>query len=117
MCDCLPLRITVRVMTRYNVCGCGGQILRSKPPGSRIIIFCSTKRMCDQLSMQLSREFRAAAIHGDKRQQERDHVIASFKDGRMPIMCAPPRSSAPACLSRTLLVGMLCLGAPIVHGC
>ena len=62
------------------------QILRSKPPGSRIIIFCSTKRMCDQLSMQLSREFRAAAIHGDKRQQERDHVIASFKDGRMPIM-------------------------------
>ena len=26
------------------------QILRSKPQGTRIIIFCSTKRMCDQLS-------------------------------------------------------------------
>lgn len=45
------------------------QILRSKPPGTRVIIFCSTKRMCDQLSGQLTREFHASAIHGDKRQQ------------------------------------------------
>ena len=45
------------------------EILRSKPAGTRVIIFCSTKRMCDQLSQQLSREFRASAIHGDKRQQ------------------------------------------------
>lgn len=44
------------------------QILRSKPHGTRVIIFCSTKRMCDQLSGQL-REFHASAIHGDKRQQ------------------------------------------------
>ncbi|KAK9819794.1 hypothetical protein WJX72_002458 [[Myrmecia] bisecta] len=64
------------------------QILRSKPPGTRVIIFCSTKRMCDQLSYGLSREFRASAIHGDKKQQERDYVLASFKDGRCPIMCA-----------------------------
>jgi len=78
----------VEIMDSYGKMARLGQILRSKPPGSRMIIFCSTKRMCDQLSMQLSREFRAAAIHGDKRQQERDHVIASFKDGRMPIMCA-----------------------------
>lgn len=84
------------------------QILRSKPPGSRIIIFCSTKRMCDQLSMQLSREFRAAAIHGDKRQQERDHVIASFKDGRMPIMCAMRLQRRGRTLSVALLV-VLCM--------
>lgn len=62
-------------------------ILRSKPPGTKIIIFCSTKRMCDQLSRQL-REFGASAIHGDKKQQERDWVLQSFKDGRSPIMCA-----------------------------
>ena len=62
-------------------------ILRSKPPGTKIIIFCSTKRMCDQLSRQL-REFGASAIHGDKKQQERDWVLASFKDGRSPIMVA-----------------------------
>ena len=63
-------------------------ILTSKPPGTRMIIFCSTKRMCDQLAMGLGREFRAAAIHGDKRQQERDWVLASFKSGQCPIMIA-----------------------------
>ena len=62
-------------------------ILRSKPPGTKIIIFCSTKRMCDQLSRSL-REFGASAIHGDKKQQERDWVLASFKNGSSPIMCA-----------------------------
>eukprot|EP00884_Botryococcus_braunii_P017480 jgi/Botrbrau1/4415/Bobra.0348s0007.1 len=64
------------------------QILRSKPPGTRIIIFSSTKRMCDQLAQQLGREFRASAIHGDKKQQERDWVINSFREGRCPIMVA-----------------------------
>lgn len=64
------------------------QILNEKPAGTRIIIFCSTKRMCDQLARDLSREYRAAAIHGDKKQQERDWVIQSFKDGATPIMVA-----------------------------
>ena len=54
---------------------------RSEPPGTRIIVFCGTKRMCDQLAMNLSREYRAAAIHGDKKQQERDAVLAAFKVG------------------------------------
>jgi len=45
------------------------QILRAKPPGTRFIIFCSTKRMCDQLAGNLGREFNASSIHGDKRQQ------------------------------------------------
>ena len=35
--------------------------------------------MCDQLAMNLGREYRAAAIHGDKKQQERDAVLAGFK--------------------------------------
>lgn len=61
---------------------------RSKPQGTRIIIFCSTKRMCDQLAMNLGREYRAAAIHGDKKQQERDAVLAAFKNGRCPVMVA-----------------------------
>jgi ATP-dependent RNA helicase DDX5/DBP2 len=65
-----------------------GKILRSKPPGTRVIIFCSTKRMCDQLGHTLEREFGAASIHGDKRQQERDYVLAEFKNGRKPILVA-----------------------------
>lgn len=63
------------------------EILRSFPPGTRIIIFCSTKRMCDQLSRDL-RAFGAAAIHGDKKQSERDWVISGFKNGSQPIMVA-----------------------------
>ncbi len=63
------------------------EILRSFPPGTRIIIFCSTKRMCDTLSRDL-RNVGAAAIHGDKKQSERDWVIGAFKAGTSPIMVA-----------------------------
>ncbi|KAM0901286.1 hypothetical protein ACQ4PT_020104 [Festuca glaucescens] len=64
------------------------QILRSQEPGSKIIIFCSTKRMCDQLSRNLSRQYRASAIHGDKSQAERDSVLSEFRSGRCPVLVA-----------------------------
>lgn len=63
-------------------------LLRSKPPGTKMIIFSGTKRMCDQLAYGICRDFKAAAIHGDKRQQERDQVLADFKSGRTPILVA-----------------------------
>lgn len=64
------------------------QILRSQEPGSKIIIFCSTKKMCDQLSRNLNRQFGAAAIHGDKSQSERDFVLSQFRTGKSPILVA-----------------------------
>ncbi|GMP30299.1 hypothetical protein CsSME_00005024 [Camellia sinensis var. sinensis] len=64
------------------------QILRSQEPGSKIIIFCSTKKMCDQLSRSLIRQFGAAAIHGDKSQGERDYVLNQFRTGRCPVLVA-----------------------------
>lgn len=64
------------------------QILRSQEPGSKIIIFCSTKKMCDQLTRNINREFGAAAIHGDKSQGERDHVLSQFRTGRCPVLVA-----------------------------
>jgi ATP-dependent RNA helicase DDX5/DBP2 len=63
-------------------------LLRSKPRGTKAIIFAGTKRMCDQLSYTVGREFNAIAIHGDKRQQERDAALASFKAGRNPVLVA-----------------------------
>lgn len=63
------------------------QILRSFERGAKIIIFCSTKRMCDQLARSLM-DMGAAAIHGDKSQGERDHVLSSFRSGRSPVMVA-----------------------------
>uniref|UniRef100_A0A0D9Y3X4 RNA helicase n=1 Tax=Oryza glumipatula TaxID=40148 RepID=A0A0D9Y3X4_9ORYZ len=64
------------------------QILRSQEPGSKIIIFCSTKRMCDQLARNLARQYGASAIHGDKSQAERDSVLSEFRSGRCPILVA-----------------------------
>ncbi|KAF5739613.1 putative dead box ATP-dependent RNA helicase [Tripterygium wilfordii] len=64
------------------------QILRSQEPGSKIIIFCSTKKMCDQLARNLTRQFGAAAIHGDKSQTDRDYVLSQFRTGRSPVLVA-----------------------------
>ncbi|XWS44160.1 hypothetical protein CRYUN_Cryun15aG0020800 [Craigia yunnanensis] len=64
------------------------QIIRSQEPGSKIIIFCSTKKMCDQLARNLSRQFGAAAIHGDKSQTDRDYVLSQFRTGRSPVLVA-----------------------------
>lgn len=44
--------------------------------------------MCDQLSRNLTRQFGAAAIHGDKSQTERDHVLSQFRTGRTPVLVA-----------------------------
>ena len=62
--------------------------INTLPPGSRVLIFCSTKRMCDQLSRAFARQIGCNAIHGDKEQRERERVLAEFKDGRSPILVA-----------------------------
>merc|ERR1719160_1774337 len=64
------------------------QIFGSLEAGSRVIIFTSTKRMCDQLGQQLMRQIGVGIIHGDKDQREREMVLADFKSGRRPVMIA-----------------------------
>ncbi|EJW03398.1 hypothetical protein EDEG_02255 [Edhazardia aedis USNM 41457] len=55
----------------------------------KIIVFCNTKRMCDNLEYFLEDErFYAIAIHGDKSQNARDKVIYDFKSGRKNILIA-----------------------------
>ncbi|KAI0510314.1 hypothetical protein KFK09_010915 [Dendrobium nobile] len=63
------------------------QILLSNGP-SKYIVFCSTKRMCDQLAGYLDGPFGASAIHGDKSQIERDRVLSEFRSGKSPILVA-----------------------------
>jgi len=56
---------------------------------SRIIVFCETKRGCDDLCYELRGErFPALAIHGDKEQRERDYCLSQFKQGRCLILIA-----------------------------
>lgn len=64
------------------------QILRSQERGSKVIIFCSTKRLCDQLARSIGRNYGAAAIHGDKSQSERDWVLNQFRTGKSPVLVA-----------------------------
>ncbi|XP_054805610.1 DEAD-box ATP-dependent RNA helicase 46 [Prosopis cineraria] len=64
------------------------QIIRAQERGSKVIIFCSTKRLCDQLARGMGRNFGAAAIHGDKSQGERDWVLNQFRTGKSPILVA-----------------------------
>ena len=57
--------------------------------GTRVIIFCETKRGCEEVRHILRNEnFSAAAIHGDKEQRERDLALSDFKSGRVPILVA-----------------------------
>lgn len=55
----------------------------------KVLIFTATKRMADELTRNLRRDgISALAIHGDKRQSERDWVLEQFKTGKSPIMVA-----------------------------
>jgi ATP-dependent RNA helicase DDX5/DBP2 len=64
------------------------QFLHSQEQGAKIIIFCSTKCMCDMLARNLGWEFDTAAIHGDKPQGEQDFVLFQFRAGQTPILVA-----------------------------
>ncbi|CAK0870888.1 unnamed protein product [Prorocentrum cordatum] len=53
------------------------------------IVFCSTKRMCDQLSRDLSQKgVPCAAIHGDKGQREREQALGDLKEARIKLLVA-----------------------------
>lgn len=56
---------------------------------TKTIIFVETKKRVDEITRTISRQgWRACAIHGDKSQQERDYVLASFRNGRQSILVA-----------------------------
>ena len=55
----------------------------------RTIMFTSTKRMADRLAAALQQEgVKAAAIHGDLRQQQREKALADFSKGKLQAMVA-----------------------------
>lgn len=59
------------------------------PDGSRVVVFANTKRRVESLSKRFWDEgFGTCAIHGDKKQNERDAALASFVANRSPLMFA-----------------------------
>jgi helicase-like protein len=56
------------------------KVLEPLMDGSRVLIFCATKRNCDELTRMLRMDgFPALALHGDKAQSERDWVLSEFR--------------------------------------
>ncbi|CEM19617.1 unnamed protein product [Vitrella brassicaformis CCMP3155] len=55
----------------------------------KMLVFCETKRGCDQLCRELRyQQYDAAAIHGDKEQRDRDRILNDFKTGRCNFLIA-----------------------------
>ncbi len=53
------------------------------------LVFCNTKKMVDELTANLQgRGYFAEGLHGDMKQQQRDRVMASFRNGRTDILVA-----------------------------
>jgi ATP-dependent RNA helicase DeaD len=53
------------------------------------LVFCNTKKRVDELAADLqSRGYSAEALHGDLRQDQRDKVMAKFRNGQIDILIA-----------------------------
>lgn len=53
------------------------------------LVFCNTKKQVDELVLALqSRNYFAEGLHGDLKQQQRDRVMNSFRNGRTEILVA-----------------------------
>ncbi len=53
------------------------------------IIFCNTKKQVDLLvNALLGRGYFAAALHGDMKQEQREHIMQGFRDGKTEVLVA-----------------------------
>jgi superfamily II DNA/RNA helicase len=73
--------LQIHQMDKVKVAICNAQ--------EKSLIFVRTKRGADKLVEQLEREgLRAAAIHGDLRQANRERALADFGSGKLPVLVA-----------------------------
>jgi superfamily II DNA/RNA helicase len=53
------------------------------------IVFCRTRRACDQVTSELTeRGFAAAAVHGDLGQSQRERALRAFRQGKIDVLVA-----------------------------
>lgn len=68
-------------------------VLNKITPGSKTIIFCGTKVMCNELQNMLRKSSCSAVVlHGDKSQDERESIVRQFT-GKKQYQNYPPTSS------------------------
>jgi ATP-dependent RNA helicase DeaD len=64
------------------------RVLDVEAPGSAIV-FCATRRTVDDVAERLTvRGYRAAALHGDLAQAERERVLRRFRGGQVEVLVA-----------------------------
>ena len=64
------------------------RVLQSESRGLTIV-FCRTKRACDQIAGALTtRGFAAAAVHGDLGQGQRERAMRAFRTGKVDVLVA-----------------------------
>merc|ERR1719291_401044 len=83
------IRQYVEVVSEHDKRGRLKRLLEKVMDGSKILIFCATKRDGDNLTREMRLDgWPALCIHGDKKQEERDWVLKEFKEGKNPILVA-----------------------------
>merc|ERR1719436_1033419 len=83
------IRQYVEVVQEHDKRGRLKRLLEKVMDGSKILIFCGTKRDGDELTREMRMDgWPALCIHGDKKQEERDWVLKEFKAGKSPILVA-----------------------------
>ena len=75
----------------------------STNPKSLILVFVETKRQCDKLEYILCESgVKAASIHGDRDQGERESALHAFRAGHRPVLVATSVASRGALCFRAL---------------
>merc|ERR1712048_1108169 len=83
------IRQYVEVVNESDKKGRLRRLLEKVMDGSKILIFCETKRGSDELTREMRLDgWPALCMHGDKKQEERDWVLSEFKAGKSPILVA-----------------------------
>lgn len=90
-----PEQVTVPQITQvaYEVGGVDkldalARILDVEAPGSALV-FCATRRTVDEVGERLTvRGYRAATLHGDMSQAERERVLRRFREGQVEVLVA-----------------------------
>ncbi|CAD8071558.1 unnamed protein product [Paramecium primaurelia] len=60
----------------------------------KVLIFAETRISCEQLSVDMTNEgYYAVALHGNKTQQQRDSIMALYKQGETKLLCATDLAS------------------------
>ena len=61
---------------------------RSQKRDFKVIILCSTKRLCHQLTRSIGHNFGASIIHRGESQLDLDWVLSQFRSEKGPILVA-----------------------------